>query len=214
MESFSYWGLRMFPKHLISFFIEIFCDLNFNNSINATRVFKWKQNFSYCRMSLWPGFIGIIYFNQIPWNYSFILWQVVETFSSLMQSISYTFFYLYILTLFFLLYLWCFQCVLCSIKITVINHSWIPFPTKSCLFIPVTIKSSFSIFEFSGYNFLKLDFYFISVYIECKWPVFWSSNAYIWLIGKVPDAGKDWGQKEREASEDEVVGWHHLCTEH
>ena len=30
----------MFPKHLISYFIEILCDLNFNNSINATKVFK------------------------------------------------------------------------------------------------------------------------------------------------------------------------------
>lgn len=74
VESFSYWGLRMFPKHLISYFIEIFCDLNFNNSINATKVFKWRQNFSHCRMSLWPEFIGIIYFNQILWNYLFILW--------------------------------------------------------------------------------------------------------------------------------------------
>ena len=29
------------------------------------------------------------------------------------------------------------------------------------------------------------------------------------LIGKDPDAGKDWRQKEKRASEDEVVGWHH-----
>ena len=107
-----------------------------------------------------------------------------------------------------------FQCVLCSIKVTVINHSWILFPTKSCLFVPITVKSSFFIFEFFGYNFLILDFYFISVYIECIWPVFWSSDAYIWLTGKVPDAGKDWGQKERGASEDEMVGWHHQCNEH
>ena len=28
------------------------------------------------------------------------------------------------------------------------------------------------------------------------------------LIGKDPDAGKDWGQ-EKEATEDEMVGWHH-----
>ena len=29
------------------------------------------------------------------------------------------------------------------------------------------------------------------------------------LIGKDPDAGKDWGQEEKGATEDETVGWHH-----
>ena len=33
------------------------------------------------------------------------------------------------------------------------------------------------------------------------------------LIGKDPDAGKDWGQ-EKGATEDETVGWHHRLTEH
>ena len=28
------------------------------------------------------------------------------------------------------------------------------------------------------------------------------------FIGKDPDAGKDWGQEEKEATEDEMVGWH------
>jgi len=30
-----------------------------------------------------------------------------------------------------------------------------------------------------------------------------------WLIGKNPDAGKDWGQEEKGTTEDEMVGWHH-----
>ena len=30
-----------------------------------------------------------------------------------------------------------------------------------------------------------------------------------WLIWKDPDAGKDWGQKEKGTTEDEIVGWHH-----
>ena len=34
------------------------------------------------------------------------------------------------------------------------------------------------------------------------------------LIGKVPDARKDWGQKEKRASEDEKAGWHHWCNGH
>ena len=35
-----------------------------------------------------------------------------------------------------------------------------------------------------------------------------------WLIGKDPDAGKDWGWEEKLSMEDEMVGWHHWCEEH
>ena len=34
------------------------------------------------------------------------------------------------------------------------------------------------------------------------------------LIGKDPDAGKDWGQEEKWATEDEMVGWHHWLSGH
>ena len=34
------------------------------------------------------------------------------------------------------------------------------------------------------------------------------------LIGKDPDAGKDWGQEEKGATEDEMVGWHHWLNGH
>ena len=34
------------------------------------------------------------------------------------------------------------------------------------------------------------------------------------LTGKVPDAGKDGGQKEKRTSEDEMAGWHHPCNGH
>ena len=40
---------------------------------------------------------------------------------------------------------------------------------------------------------------------EVETSVLWSSEANSWLIGKVPDAGKDWGQKEKRASEDEMA---------
>ena len=43
---------------------------------------------------------------------------------------------------------------------------------------------------------------------EAEAPVFWSSDTNRWLIGKVPGAGKDWGQEKRVA-EDEMVGRHH-----
>ena len=49
---------------------------------------------------------------------------------------------------------------------------------------------------------------------KAKTPVFWSSDANSWLIGKVPDAGKEWGQKEKRASEDEMTGCHHWFNGH
>ena len=34
------------------------------------------------------------------------------------------------------------------------------------------------------------------------------------LIGKDPDARKDWGQEEKGMTEDEMVGWHHRLDGH
>ena len=45
-------------------------------------------------------------------------------------------------------------------------------------------------------------------------PIPWPPDANNWLIGKDPDAGKDWRQKEKRAAEDEMVGWHHWCNRH
>ena len=39
-------------------------------------------------------------------------------------------------------------------------------------------------------------------------------EAKSWLTGKDPDAGKDWGQGEKVATEDEMVGWHHWLNGH
>ena len=45
-------------------------------------------------------------------------------------------------------------------------------------------------------------------------PILWPANAKSWLIGKDPDAGKDWGQEEKGMTEDETVGWHHWLNRH
>ena len=44
---------------------------------------------------------------------------------------------------------------------------------------------------------------------EAETPKLWPRDAKNWLIGKDPDAGKDWGQEEKGTTEDEMVGWHH-----
>ena len=45
--------------------------------------------------------------------------------------------------------------------------------------------------------------------VEAKVPILWPPNVKNWLIGKDPDAGKDWRQEEKGTTEDEMVGWHH-----
>jgi len=40
------------------------------------------------------------------------------------------------------------------------------------------------------------------------------SNAKSQLIGKDPNAGKEWRQERKGATEDEMVGWHHQLNGH
>ena len=50
--------------------------------------------------------------------------------------------------------------------------------------------------------------------VEAETPILWPPDVKSWLIGKDPDAGKDWGQEEKETTEDEMVGWHHQLNGH
>ena len=49
---------------------------------------------------------------------------------------------------------------------------------------------------------------------EAETLIFWPPDAKNWLIGKDPDAWKDWGQEEKGTTEDEMVGWHHQLNGH
>ena len=44
---------------------------------------------------------------------------------------------------------------------------------------------------------------------KAETPILWPPRAKSGLIGKDPDAGRDWGQEEKGTAEDEMVGWHH-----
>ena len=44
---------------------------------------------------------------------------------------------------------------------------------------------------------------------EAETPILWPSDVKSRLIGKDPEAGKDWGQEEKGVTEDVMVGWHH-----
>ena len=45
--------------------------------------------------------------------------------------------------------------------------------------------------------------------VEVEAPILWPSDAKNLLIGKDPDARKDWRQEEKETTEGEMIGWHH-----
>ena len=49
---------------------------------------------------------------------------------------------------------------------------------------------------------------------EAEAPVLWMTDVKNWLIGKDPDAGKDWRQEEKGTAEDEMVGQHHWLNGH
>ena len=45
-------------------------------------------------------------------------------------------------------------------------------------------------------------------------PILWPPDTKSQLIGKDPGAGKDWGKKEKGATEDGMAGWHHRLNGH
>ena len=50
--------------------------------------------------------------------------------------------------------------------------------------------------------------------VEAETPILWLPDSKNRLIGKDPDAGKDWRQEEKGTTEDEMVGCHHWCNGH
>ena len=49
---------------------------------------------------------------------------------------------------------------------------------------------------------------------EAEAPILCLPDVKSRLIGKDPDAGRDWGQEEKGTTEDEMVGWHHELNGH
>ena len=49
---------------------------------------------------------------------------------------------------------------------------------------------------------------------EDEAPKLWRPDAKSQFVGKGPDAGKDWGQEEKGATEDVMVGWHYQLNGH
>ena len=79
------------------------------------------------------------------------------------------------------------------------EDSWCPLDTKEIK--PVNLKEE------------QPWIFTVRTEAEAETPLFWSSDVNRRLIGKVPDSGTDWRQKEKKASEDEMAGWYHWCSE-
>ena len=49
---------------------------------------------------------------------------------------------------------------------------------------------------------------------KAETPVLWPPHVKSWLLGKDPDAGRDWGQEEKGTLENKMAGWHHWLDGH
>ena len=49
---------------------------------------------------------------------------------------------------------------------------------------------------------------------EAESPILWPPDVKNWFTGENPDAGKDWRQKEKGMTEDEMFGWYHWLDGH
>ena len=76
-----------------------------------------------------------------------------------------------------------------------------------------TFQKLFVLIWFSFFSELFFLFYecnlFLFIWKSIGFALVWPPDAKNWLIGKDPDAGKDWRQEEKEMTEDEMIGWHH-----
>ena len=50
--------------------------------------------------------------------------------------------------------------------------------------------------------------------VEAEAAILWPPHVKIWLIGKDPGAGTDWGQEEKGTTEDEMAGWYPQLEAH
>ena len=72
---------------------------------------------------------------------------------------------------------------------------------RRCLRVPWTARRSNQSWIFIGRT-------------KAEAPIVWLPDVKSWLIWKDSDAGKDWRQKEKGTTEDDMVGWRHWLDGH
>ena len=97
------------------------------------------------------------------------------------------------------------------------NLSWAP---KNWCFwtvvLETTLESSLDCKEIQpAHPERNLSWIFIGrTDVVAETPILWPLDVMGWLFWKDPDSGKDWGQKEKGTTEDEMVGCHHWLNGH
>ena len=77
-----------------------------------------------------------------------------------------------------------------------------------------TYESSLVCKEIKSVNHKGNQSWILTGKTDVEAPILWPSDAKNWLIGKDPDARKDWRQEEKGTTEDKMVGWHHWLNGH
>ena len=79
-----------------------------------------------------------------------------------------------------------------------------------------TLKSSLDCKEIKPVNLKGNQSWLLSgrTDAEAETPILCPYDAKNWLIGKDPDAEKDWRWEEKGMTEDEMSGWHHWLNVH
>ena len=85
--------------------------------------------------------------------------------------------------------------------------------------IVVLEKTLESPLDFKGINPVNLKgnqpwMFIENTETEAEAPVVWPPDVNSRLIGKDPDARKDWRQEEKGMTECEMAGWHHWLNGH
>ena len=89
-------------------------------------------------------------------------------------------------------------------------------PKNECFCIVVlekTLESPSESKEIKSVNLQKNQSWIFIRRTDAEAPILWPPDVNSQLIGKDPDARKDWGQ-EKQVTEDEMVGWHHQLDGH
>ena len=95
------------------------------------------------------------------------------------------------------------------------KESWVP--KNWCFWTVVlekTLESPLDCTEIKPVNSKGHQSWIFTGRTDAEAPILWLPDVKKWLIGKDPDAGKDWRQEEKGTIEDEMVGWHHWLDGH
>ena len=95
------------------------------------------------------------------------------------------------------------------------NEGWAPM--NGCfrtVVLEKTLESSLDSKEIKPVNLKRNQLWIFIGRISAEALILWPPDGKNWFIEKDSDAGKDWGQEEKETTEDVMAGWHHWLNRH